>query len=78
VIRTANLIVEVFIDVEDDGAAHAEALLLHNADKRLLARGYAYLGSHDPATGPVGDCRVTARALVDLAGILLGCTGDAR
>ena len=33
-LRAVNLVVEVFIDVTDDGTAYAEALMLHHADKR--------------------------------------------
>jgi Rv2632c-like len=69
--RMVNLVVEVFIDVEVDGSAYAEALLLDNTDKRLIARGFAHLGPGDPDEGPLDRNRLAARALSDLANAIL-------
>jgi hypothetical protein len=75
VIRTVNLVVEVFIDVADDGTAYAEALLLNSDERRLLARGavrYRPTEAHPP---PADDRRLVAESLVDLADNLIQDTG---
>src|SRR2546423_14662627 len=75
-VRMVNLVVEVFIDVDDEGTAHAEAVLLRNADKRLLGTGFATVRRRKGAD-PVGEGRVAAFALADLAQRLLrGDVGD--
>jgi hypothetical protein len=68
--RTVSLVVEVFIDVEEDGTTYAEALMLRDADKRLLGQGFASLGPADPKAEPA-DGQIAARALVDLAETLI-------
>jgi hypothetical protein len=71
VLRTVNLVVEVFIDVADDGTAYAEALMLRNADKCLLAKGSAHLRPADPGVDPVDEAQIAARALADMTGGLI-------
>jgi hypothetical protein len=73
--RRVNVVVEVFIDVEEDGTAYAEALMLRNADKYLLAQGFACVGPKEPDADPVDEGRLAARALVDLADTLIHDTG---
>jgi hypothetical protein len=70
VIRTVNLVVEVFIDVADDGTAYAEALLLNSDERCMLARGTV---RHRPADAnqQVDDRWLVAEALVDLADNLI-------
>jgi hypothetical protein len=70
-VRMVNLVVEVFIDIDENGTAHAEAILLHNADKRLLARGTADVGPPTDSGDPVEGDQVAAYALADLAEQLL-------
>lgn len=76
VIRTDNLVVEVFVDVADDGTAFAEAMLLRSAERRLLARGSARFRPTDAHPDPVDDRWVVAEALVDLADTLLQEAGQ--
>jgi len=71
VIRTVNLVVEIFIDVADDGTAYAEALLLHSDERRLLARGAARHRPTDAHPEPADDRWLAAEALVDLADTLV-------
>lgn len=73
-LRTVNVVVEIFIDVGEDGTAYAEALMLRNADKRLLAQGFARLEPEDANVDPSDDGQIAARALVDLADTLM-CGG---
>ena len=70
-VRMVNLVVEVFIDIDENGTAHAEAILLHNTDKRLLARGIADVGPPMDSGDPVEGDQVAAYALADLAEQLL-------
>ncbi len=76
-VRMVNLVVEVFIDIDDNGTAHAEAILLHNDDKRLLARGIADIGPPTESGDPVEGDQVAAYALADLAEQLLHKGTDA-
>ena len=71
VIRAANLVVEVFLDVAEDGSAYAEALMLRNAERVLLGRGSVRMRPADPARLPYDDRRLAAAALVDLASALM-------
>jgi hypothetical protein len=73
-LRSSALRVEVFIDVEDDGTRHAEAVLLRTDDRRLLATGHARCPSADT------DEAVAAKALAELTANLRGsgrCSSDA-
>jgi hypothetical protein len=70
-LRTVNLSVEVFVDEDDDGTIYAEALMLRNHDKRLLAQGFACLSPPDPPAAQIADEQVAALALTDLARTLV-------
>ena len=56
----------MFVDEDDDGTRYAEALMLRNPDRRLVARGRARLtlGRSDPVR--IEDEQVAAHALADL------------
>jgi hypothetical protein len=71
VIRAVNLVVEVFIDVADDGSAYAEALLLDSEERRLLARGAARHRPTDGQPEPADDRWLVAESLVNLADNLI-------
>ena len=73
-LRAENLIVEVFIDEDDDGTTYAEALMLRNKDRRLLGRGRARLPSATNATR-IGDAQIAAHALADLVRTLMPNSG---
>jgi hypothetical protein len=73
--RTANLVVEVFIDVAEDGTAYAEALLLREADKCLLGQGSARVGPDNGGLRPDDETQLAARALMNLAQTLLPTRG---
>jgi hypothetical protein len=70
-IRTVNLVVEVFVDVADDGTAYAEALLLNSDERCLLARGAVRGRPPETNQPPVDDRWLVAEALVDLADNLI-------
>jgi len=70
-LRTVNLVVEVFIDIAEDGTAYAEALMLRSADMYFMGQGFARLEPDDPDVEPVDDGQLAARALVDLAETLI-------
>jgi Domain of unknown function (DUF1876) len=65
-LRAENLTVEVFIDEDDDGTRYAEALMLRNRDRRLVARGRAQLASTRPGGTRIDDEQIAAHALADL------------
>lgn len=65
-LRAENLTVEVFIDEDDDGTRYAEALMLRNRDRRLVARGRAQLPLNRSGTTRIEDEQVAAHALADL------------
>ena len=65
-LRAENLTVEVFIDEDDDGTRYAEALMLRNRDRRLVARGRARLASGRPGAVRIEDEQIAAHALADL------------
>jgi Rv2632c-like len=74
-LRAENLIVEVFIDEDDDGTTYAEALMLRNKDRRLLGRGRARLTTNSPNAARIGDEQIAAHALADLVRTLMPNTG---
>lgn len=61
-LRAVNLIVEVFVDVTSDGG-YAEALLLHSADRSLLAQGFARVAAGTEEAEPAGEPDVAAAAM---------------
>jgi hypothetical protein len=65
--RAVNLVVEVFIDEDDDGTIYADALMLRNHDKRVLAQGFACLPPSSRGTARIRDEQIAALALTDLA-----------
>jgi hypothetical protein len=75
VMRTMNMVVEIFIDVAEDGAAYAEALMLRDADKSLLGQGSARIGPEDGGLSPGEETQLAARALIHLAETLLPARG---
>jgi hypothetical protein len=80
-LRAENLTVEVFIDEDDDGTRYAEALMLRNRDRRLVARGRARLALNraGPAGAvPIEDEQVAAHALADLVHKLAPNLGPGR
>jgi hypothetical protein len=70
VLRAVNLVVEVFIDVRRDGGGYAEALLLHNDDRCLLARGVACVSAASGDVHLPDDLAVAALALQNLVDAL--------
>jgi hypothetical protein len=68
-LRTSVLIVDVFIDVDDDGTVSAEAVLLRAGDQHLLASGRARCAP-DGRGRPAVNENVAAQALIELTGEL--------
>jgi hypothetical protein len=77
-LRAENLTVEVFTDEDDDGTRHAEALMLRNRDRRMVARGRARVASVDSSTPRIEDEQVAAHALADLVHKLVPSLGQGR
>jgi len=77
-LRAENLTVEVFIDEDDDGTRYAEALMLRNRDRRLVARGRARLASGRSGAVRIEDEQIAAHALADLVDKLVPNLGAER
>ena len=70
-VRTTNVVVEVFIDVAEDGRVQAEAVMLREPDMGLMAQGSASLEAHDLRGQGDDEGKIAAYALADLIDSLL-------